>query len=76
VAHGSDFQADPPGEWASSLKEAIERRLAVSVEYRAENVGASERRRLGPRLLFPQDGHWYLATWNVESGRHGRSPSP
>jgi predicted DNA-binding transcriptional regulator YafY len=23
---------------------------------------------LEPRLLFPQDGHWCLAAWNVEKG--------
>ena len=66
LARGTGFDVDPPGEWASSLQEAIERRLEVTVEYRAENVGASARRTLEPRLLFPQDGNWYLAAWNVE----------
>ncbi|MBI5068354.1 MAG: WYL domain-containing protein [Deltaproteobacteria bacterium] len=68
LARGTDFLVAPPGEWASALEEAIERRLEAEVEYRAENVGASARRRLEPRLLFPQDGHWYLAAWNVEKG--------
>ena len=68
LARGTDFQVDPPGEWASSLVEAAEKRLEVTVEYRAESVGASARRTLEPRLVFPQDGHWYLAAWNVEKG--------
>lgn len=68
LARGTDFHVDPPGEWASALEEAIERKVEVEIEYRAENVGASARRTLEPRLLFPQDGHWYLAAWNVEKG--------
>jgi predicted DNA-binding transcriptional regulator YafY len=68
LARGTDFQVEAPGEWASALAEAIERRVEIEVEYRAESAGASARRRLEPRLLFPQDGHWYLAAWNVDKG--------
>lgn len=68
LARGTDFQVDQRGEWADSLEEAIERRLEVTVEYRAESAGAAARRVLEPRLLFPQDGHWYLAAWNLEKG--------
>lgn len=68
LARGTDFDVEPPGEWASSLQEAIERRLEVTVEYRAESAGTSGQRTLEPRLLFPQDGNWYLAAWNVEKG--------
>jgi proteasome accessory factor C len=68
LARGTDFQVAPPGEWADALQEAIERRLEVSVEYRAESAGTAGVRTLEPRLLFPQDGHWYLAAWNVEKG--------
>jgi proteasome accessory factor C len=66
LARGTDFQVAPPGEWADALEEAIARRLEVTVEYRAESVGASGTRTLEPRLLFPQDGRWYLAAWNVD----------
>lgn len=66
LARGTDFDVEPPGEWAGALQEAIERRLEVTVEYRAESLGTSGRRTLEPRLLFPQDGNWYLAAWNVE----------
>jgi predicted DNA-binding transcriptional regulator YafY len=68
LARGTDFQVAPPGEWADAIEAAIERRLEVTVEYRAESAGASARRALEPRLLFPQDGQWYLAAWNVEKG--------
>ena len=63
-----DFQIDPPGTWADSLAEAIDRRLEVTIEYRAENVGTAGQRTLEPRVMFHQDGHWYLAAWNVEKG--------
>lgn len=66
LARGTDFQVAPPGEWADSLEEAIQRRIEVTVEYRAESTGAVGARVLEPRLVFPQDGHWYLAAWNVE----------
>ena len=68
LSRGTDFDVEPPGEWASSLQEAVDRRLEVTVEYRAESVGEGAARTLEPRLLFPQDGHWYLAAWNVEKG--------
>jgi proteasome accessory factor C len=66
LARGTDLRVEPPGEWAAALEEAIEQRREVEVEYRAESLGTTGRRRLEPRLLFPQDGHWYLAAWNVD----------
>jgi proteasome accessory factor C len=66
LARGMDFQVDPPGQWADSLAEAIDRRLEVTVEYRAESTGTAGQRTLEPRVLFHQDGHWYLAAWNVD----------
>jgi proteasome accessory factor C len=68
LSRAMDFQIDPPGIWADSLAEAIERRLEVAIEYRAENVGTAGQRTLEPRVMFHQDGHWYLAAWNVEKG--------
>ncbi|HET7754449.1 MAG TPA: WYL domain-containing protein [Anaeromyxobacteraceae bacterium] len=68
MARATDFQVAPQGEWASALEEAISRRLEVIVEYRASATADSSRKALEPRLLFPQDGHWYLAAWNVEKG--------
>lgn len=66
LARGTDLQVGGPGEWADSLEEASERRVEVAIEYRAEGTGTLSRRVLEPRILFPQDGHWYLAAWNVE----------
>ena len=68
IARATDFQVAPAGEWASSLEEAISRRLEVRIEYRASATADASRKTLEPRLLFPQDGHWYLAAWNVEKG--------
>ena len=68
LARAMDFQVDPPGPWADSLGEAIDRRLEVAVEYRATGTGASGERTLEPRTVFHQDGHWYLAAWTVEKG--------
>ena len=66
LARAVDVHVEPPGEWASALEEAIERRVEVRVQYRAESTGTAGSKTLEPRALFPQDGHWYLAAWNVE----------
>lgn len=66
LARAVDFQVDPPGPWADALAEAIERRLETVIEYRAEATGEMRARAVEPRVLFHQDGHWYLAAWNVE----------
>jgi proteasome accessory factor C len=66
LARATDFQIDAPGEWASSFEEAIDRRVEVTIEYRASATADATRKVLEPRLLFPQEGHWYLAAWNVE----------
>lgn len=68
LARATDFQVGPPGEWADALQEAIDRRIEVTVDYRASATADASRKVLEPRLLFPQDGHWYLAAWNVERG--------
>jgi proteasome accessory factor C len=68
LARTIDFQVNPPGEWADSLAEAIERRLEVAVDYRAEASGTVAQRTLEPRAVFHKDGHWYLAAWNVAKG--------
>jgi proteasome accessory factor C len=68
LARALDFQVDPPGEWADSLADAIERRLEVELEYRAESSGVVASRTLEPRAIFHKDGHWYLAAWNVAKG--------
>jgi proteasome accessory factor C len=66
LARTTDFPVGPPGEWADALAEAIERRLEVALEYRAEGTGTAGPRTVEPRVMFHQDGHWYLAAWNVE----------
>ena len=68
LAKSIDFQVDPPGEWADSLAEALERRLEVAVDYRAVAAGTVAQRTLEPRAIFHKDAHWYLAAWNVGKG--------
>jgi proteasome accessory factor C len=68
LARSIDFQVDPPGEWADTLAEAIQRRLEVAIDYRAEASGTVAQRTVEPRTLFHKDGHWYLAAWNVAKG--------
>jgi proteasome accessory factor C len=65
LARAMDYPVDPPGEWADALAGAIERRLEVAVDYRAEASGTVAKRTLEPRAVFHKDGHWYLAAWNV-----------
>lgn len=66
LARATDLAVGPPGEWAGVLDDAIGRRVEVTVEYRAESDGSFSRKVLEPRALFPRDGLWYLAAWNVE----------
>jgi proteasome accessory factor C len=66
LARSTDFQVGPPGEWGDALQEAIDRRIEVTIDYRASATADASRKVLEPRTLFPQDGHWYLAAWNVE----------
>lgn len=68
LARATDFQIAAPGEWAGALQAGIDRRVEVRVEYRASATADVRRKVLEPRLLFPQDGRWYLAAWNVEKG--------
>lgn len=68
LARSIDFHVDPPGEWADSIAEAIERRLEIAVDYRAVASGTVAGRTLEPRAMFHKDGHWYLAAWNVARG--------
>jgi proteasome accessory factor C len=68
LARAMDYPVDPPGEWADALNRAIEDRLEIAVDYRAEASGTVARRTLEPRAVFHGDGHWYLAAWNVAKG--------
>jgi proteasome accessory factor C len=65
LAAGIDVAAAPPGPWAGALREAIDRRVEATLEYRAVADAAAEERVVEPRLLFQRDGRWYLAAWNV-----------
>ncbi len=79
LARAMDFQVNPPGEWADTLAEAIDRRLELAVEYRAEGTGTAGRRTLEPRAVFHQDGHWYSppGTWRrARSTCSGWTASP
>jgi len=58
----------PPGPAADSLEEAIERRLEVEIDYRAEVTGNAALRVVEPRTIFHHEGHWYLAAWSVARG--------
>jgi proteasome accessory factor C len=68
LARGLDVVVEPPGPWAGALREAIEKRVETTLEYRAVADTAAERRAVEPRLLFHRDGRWYLAAWNVAKG--------
>ncbi len=68
LARATDFPAGPQGPWAPRLQDAIDRRVETVLEYRAEVTGTSAPRTVEPRALFHQDGHWYLAAWNVAKG--------
>ncbi len=68
LARATDFQISAPGEWVGALEEAIQRRVEVTIVYRADATADATRKVLEPRLLFPQNSRWYLAAWNVEKG--------
>lgn len=65
LASGLDVVSEPPGPWTGALREAIEKRVETTLEYRAVADAAAEERAVEPRLMFHRDGHWYLAAWNV-----------
>lgn len=65
LARGLDLVTEPPGPWAGALREAIDRRVETTLEYRAVADAAPEKRVVEPRLMFHRDGNWYLAAWNV-----------
>jgi predicted DNA-binding transcriptional regulator YafY len=66
LARATDLALGPPGEWAAPLQGAIDHRVEVEIEYRAESDGSHARKRLEPRALFPRGGEWYLIAWNLE----------
>ncbi len=68
LARGTDFPVGPPGPSAEALERAIEGRLEVEIDYRAEVTGSEAPRTVEPRAVFHQEGHWYLAAWNVAKG--------
>jgi proteasome accessory factor C len=65
LARGTDFPVGPPGPAAEALERAIDGRLEAEIDYRAEVTGTAAVRVVEPRAVFHQDGHWYLAAWNV-----------
>jgi proteasome accessory factor C len=65
LAAGLDVASEPPGPWAGALREAIDKRVEATLEYRAVADAAAEKRVVEPRLLFQRDGQSYLAAWNV-----------
>lgn len=65
LAGGLDVVSEPPGPWVGALREAIDRRLETTLEYRAVADAAAEQRVVEPRLLFHREGNWYLAAWSV-----------
>jgi proteasome accessory factor C len=67
LAKGLDVALAPPGSWATSLQEAIDRRLETVIEYSAVGDAAGAQTRVvEPRLMFNRDGHWYLAAFNLD----------
>jgi proteasome accessory factor C len=65
LARGTDFPVGPPGPAAAELERAIDGRLEAELDYRAEVSGSEAVRTVEPRAIFHQEGHWYLAAWNV-----------
>ncbi len=65
LARGTDFPVGPPGPAAEALERAIDGRREAEIDYRAEVTGTAAARVVEPRVVFHQDGHWYLAAWNV-----------
>jgi proteasome accessory factor C len=62
---GLDLQLETPGPWAGALREAIDKRVETTIEYRSVGDGTAAKRVVEPRLVFHREGHWYLAAWNV-----------
>jgi proteasome accessory factor C len=65
---GLDLQLDTPGPWAGALREAVDKRVETTIEYRSVGDGTAAKRAVEPRLVFHRDGRWYLAAWNVAKG--------
>ncbi len=68
LARSTDFPVGPPGPHAGALAEAIQDRREVTLEYRAEATGEARPRAVEPRVVFHQEGHWYLAAWDPAAG--------
>jgi len=65
LARGHDLALIPPGLWAGALREAIEKHVETTIEYRAVSDETATRRVVEPRLLLHRNGQWYLAAWNI-----------
>jgi proteasome accessory factor C len=65
LVRGVDVATPAPSPWAPGLRDAIDRRLEVTLDYRAVADGTLARRKVEPRLLLHRDGMWYLAAWSV-----------
>ncbi len=65
LAAGLDVTERPPEPWAGALEAAIAQRLETTIAYRSVADAEVARRVVEPRILFPHDGVWYLAAWNV-----------
>jgi proteasome accessory factor C len=68
LVRGVDVAAPPESPFAPELRDAIDRRVEVELDYRAVADGTVEQRAVEPRLVFHRDGQWYLAAWNVAKG--------
>lgn len=68
LVRGVDLMEPPPSPWAPALRDAIDRRRVVSIDYRAVADGSVVRRDVEPRLLLHRDGLWYLVAWSLAKG--------
>ncbi|MFO0585393.1 MAG: WYL domain-containing protein [Anaeromyxobacter sp.] len=68
LVRGVDVVAPPPAPHLDVLRDAADRRLEVTLQYRSVADGKVAPRVVEPRLVFHRDGVWYLAAFNVAKG--------
>lgn len=62
VRHGI-LSADASGELLATLRDALRRGRAVTIEYQSANVDEAQERVVRPYGLCFAEGKWYLAGW-------------
>jgi proteasome accessory factor B len=65
---GLEARLRTPDPAFDSLLDALQRRVAVSFDYRRPEAPAAERRRVQPWALLSWHGHWYLTGFDEDRG--------